>query len=752
MNFSDPGKVLATISAGDDAAWIQSENRRRINEAANGNPPLTDVECKQLNVRINVNWGEFPVAFAHARRQYDTAILGQRGYFTVSIPKAPPEKQTDWGVFITNEISSIMKAEEAYAHLKESQVAALVAHGIGPQMWYDKEDWLPQYIDIQDLRVPTDTEVSFRNLEWFAVRHRYTPGELVAKVWNKNGLKGWDQKSIAQILKTYKEINYGDVTYDWETNPEAMAELVKQNFGYYSSDAVPTISLWHFYYLESKKWYMCVVPDTAAIMNIKIDSFLYQNNSPIAEKLCYLLHVQFGDLNNKAPFLYHSVRSLGFLLMEPCFWTNITRCRLLQHAHESMNAWYRVTDPAGRARAQKIELFDRSIVPEGVSVVPQTERHQIDPNLIEQIMSQLKQLQNEASVSYTQQIDTGTQKEQTATETMANVQRVNAMMSGLLGRFFRREIYAYKEICRRLCLPDSMNEDAKKFQKACLDYGIPRQFLDVKMWDLDPDIPMGSGNPTMAVAEAQQMLQMRPMFDPTVQQEILHDVTAVFTGNVRKASRWVPLDKERSVSDAEQVAAFTFGVLMQGVPAPIKEGLSLVEQAQTLIGLLAAKVNIINGSGGMTDMPTIIGLQMVGNHIAQLLGMVSENPQEKERVKQFSDVLKDQMNYVKAFQQRLQQQMRKAGQPGNGEAAAAAQESMAKLQGQMQLQQAKAKATELNAEQKRRHKEVMFMSEQKRKDASTQAEIERQNARAVSEIGNRRLIAANQPKKKTNES
>ena len=162
-------------------------------------------------------------------------------------------------------------------------------------------------------------------------------------------------------------------------------------------------------------------------MNLSVST-----EGPIAPSWRQILHVQFGDLNNKAPFLYHSVRSLGFALFEPCYWTDFTRNRLLKHTLDQFNILLRITDPVDRARAQ-IQVFQNlGVVKPGVSIVPAAERHQIDAQLAEMALAMGKQLQQEASTAYTQNIDTGTQKEQTAFETGVKVQQTNAMLSGLM--------------------------------------------------------------------------------------------------------------------------------------------------------------------------------------------------------------------------------------------------------------------------------------------------------------------------------
>lgn len=739
--FKTAGDVLSVITATDDTSRIRGENRVKINNMANGVPSLTDSEAKQLGVRINVEWGEMAQLFAHARRQYENALFGMQYFFRVDLPNAPEAKRQEWSMYLTQQINRPMKKSAAYDHLKRSQIAQLVAHGIGPQNHCDADDWVPELIALEDLRVATDTETSFRNLEWYAVRRAYSVTELTNKVFGKNTLPGWNKPAIRKLLQSFKGSVIGEVPYDWDSDPEKMAELVKQNGGFYSSDALPTIQLWDFYYEKDGAWYLCVVPGSASMNGVSVEEFLYKSDKPQAEKLDHLLHCQFGDLSTKAPFLFWSVRSLGSLLIEPCFFLNLTRCRLLQHVHEDMNVWYRVNDPTGRARATKIDLFNMAVVPEGVSVVPRTERHSINGDLALTMLANITQLKNEAAVTYTQQLDTGTQKEQTATETMANVHRVNAMMEGLLSRFFRSETYAYHEIARRFCRKNSTNNDVQKFQRRCLQYGIPPQLLDVDQWDIEPETPMGNGNPTMAMAKANQLLQMRPMFNASAQQEILHQATVVFAGP-KQAARWAPVDGLADVTDAKQAAEFAFGTLMEGVMVQLKQGLSMLEQAQTLIGMMAGKVASIEQRGNMAEWSEVTGLRTVEQYVRGLVAMLGQDPAQKPVVKQIEDVLGKLMNSVKGFEQRLMEQQ----QQGNGQMDS---QAMAKIQANLMSAQVKAQTKEQSEAQKRQHKEISFQADEQRKTLQTMADIRREGMKAHAEVKNQAMRDAAQPAETT---
>jgi hypothetical protein len=721
-----------------------------------------------MGVRINISWGEGPVLAAHARRQYDNAVLGTQNYFRISLPNAPAKHEQTWSQFMTDKINRVMKRNDVYTCQLEYQAAAILGGGIGPMTWRGQYSWCPSFVRIGDLRVPTDTNTSLEEIGWFAERHSYTPGELARKVFGRNSVAGWNKPEIQKILHAYRDLNYENTSYDWNTSPERMADLYRQNGGFYSSDAMPTISLWHFFFQDDSDpmnpcWKMRVIPDWGdhVVMGVTGDKWLYTTNESCASKVEQMLHVQFGDFNSDPPFKYYSVRSLGFMLVEPCFYRNLTLCRQLQHLHEALNIMFRVSDPAGRMRAQKIQLFDRAILEEGVSIVAAAERHQVDSRLVDSVMAQLKQLQAEVGQSYTQSIDTGTAREQTAFETHAKLTAVNAMMSGLLGRWARKAISGYREIGRRFCLRDTKDDDAKKFQKDCDDFGIPKEFVNVEQWDIETEMPVGGGNPTLAMASAEQLMKVRPLHDSAGQQEILHIYDETIVG-AKMAERLVPLDKARDVTDSMRDAEFAFGTMMHGVPVRMKQGTSPIDEIETFLGLMAGVIARIEHQSNLATPSELAGLQNVGQFTGQLIQQLSQNPQEKQRVKQYGDVLGKLMNSVKGFAQRLQEAASKNGQSNLKESLGLQYKDFPpSIQRQVEAMLGFKPAMEVEAQvdpktaksmhsiatkeaghrQKQRNQQIAFRQEQLRKDAGTFAEIQRQNAKTATELRNQQAKA-----------
>jgi hypothetical protein len=743
MNFTEPSKVLDTLRAGDDVEFSRGANRVLINKAANNEPLMDEDEAERVGMKIYNRWGELMNALSSARRQYINNFMSSGTFFTIDLPKAPEEFRADWAGTITELLNDKLKEGDhalEYFELHCSRWGAVVCHGTGAVLWEDRYGWIPRYVAIEDFRVPTDTERSFRNLPWFGVRIAYTPGELSRKAFSKVQSKfKWDKDAVTALLRNVKECNttMAENNYNWDVEPEKFEELRKQNAGYWSGDAMPTINLWHFYHEdENGKWRLKVVPDdtsTSGDVSEANENFVCQSEGAIADNWRQLTHVQFGDLNNKAPFMFHSVRSLGFAMFEPCYWTDFTRCRMLQHTLDQFNILLRVTDPVDKARAQ-IQVFQNlGVVKPGVSFIPNNERWQVDAGLVESVLAQTKQLQAEASTAYTQSIDNGNQREQTAFETGVKVQQNNAMLSGLMLTAFTYEKFFGKEICRRFCLQNSDDEDVKDFQQACKKAGIPDEWLDIKKWRVEPTSPLGNGNSTMAMVEAQNALQLRPMLDPSAQAEALHDAAVQMVG-AKRAKRWVKMNPAVT-SDAANAAANAFPLMMLGLPPQIPEGLNPIQQIQTLLGLCGGYIAKIEQTTKIPAPPELIGLKNVAAYITKLVTGMKGDTGNEALYKQFAHDLSQLNNEIKKLEMAMNQAMQKNGQ-GNGVPAetqakiqAIAATTQAKLAGKQAETASKLKQKELADRQKMRHKDSAFVKEQQRKDVGTVAEIARTTAK-----------------------
>lgn len=694
----------------------------------NGDPPYTKQEETDNNIQINVNWKEGTVLLLEARQQLTNGLLTTGNFFTVRVPDAPPSKRDAIGATITRHANRMLKKSRPYLHTMRSTLASVVLHGKGALMWEDQYNPIPFHVGIEDLLIPTDTEVTLENLTHFAVRRRMTPGQLFRKTFAKgdNVDPGWKLDKVKQILNEYKPLQQNPNNHNWAEHPEKMTELWKQNANFYNSDAVPSVWAWDFYHQEEDSaepcWYRNIILDNDCAPGRIGDStnpiaFIYDSAKPFAGNLDQLLHIQFGDGNNKPPFLYHSTRGIGHLLYDVCQMQNRLRCQFLQKVFEDMMLLFRVKDPSDRSRLAKIYLgLNYGVMPDGLDFVKNDERYTLDPRLFEMASEGNKQLMGEAASSYKQGLDTSPNKEMTAREFSGRMAQVTKLTGSILSlAYFQRE-FQDREISRRLTIVNSPDFRVKRFQAACKEDGVPDKWMDSDRWDIEVERVLGAGNPQEEQFVAQGLMGIRPILNPQAQQRVTHKYVFALTHDPKEADFIAPLDAAPHVSDTVHDTELVFGTLMVGTPVTPKPGLNPVEVVSTMLNLMEATTNQINETGGLGTPQQVQGLQNAARYAGNFLQQLAQDKSAKPLVRKFGDQLGRVMNMVKAFAERQQEAASKQS-PQMDPAM------MAKLQGDMAMVQQKLSAREAQEQQKLQHREIEFRQKHSHQHADNMVDI-----------------------------
>lgn len=673
------------------ADYPRGLNRSRVNSLFNGDPPYSPQQAKENNLSVNVNFLESTRLGSDARRQLYNLLNKTENFFNAKLDRGTKHKRGDWSHIITKELNKILKKSLPYYEALQSSFASLVLHGIGPSVWTDKQHWLPDEKGVEDILIPANALRSMRHLPFFAVYQPFTALQLYRLTHGPRRDPGWNMPLADRAIKWCDEqITKSSIPYSEIYSPEKMQERLKEDSGLYASDAVPTIDCWDFYFYNDEKkvsgWNRRIVIDAnwdigAGGINYdrkpsmpdknKIGTsgeFLYDSGSrKYAEKREQIIHFQFGDLSAVAPFRYHSVRSLGFLLFAVCHLQNRLRCKFNDALFEHMLQYFRVRNLDDYERSLKINLVDKGYVDETVQFIPPTERWAINPNLVQMGLTHNRELIGESASGYTQDHDYGKeQTERTATEVMAQVQSTAALVSSALAQAARFQEPQYQEIARRFCIKNSKDADVRKFRVNVLKQGVPEELLDTECWEIVSEKILGGGNKILETAIAEKLLGVSQSLDPGPQRIVLRDYVLAVSDDPAKAEELVPYEPV-AVTDTVHDAQLSAATLMMGLPVAVKTGINHIEAIQALMGSMTAVIQKAQANGGMATQDQIAGLQNIAQHISEHIQILARDKAQKERVKEFSDDLGKLMNFVKAFAQRLQQQMEaQAQQNGNG--------------------------------------------------------------------------------------
>jgi hypothetical protein len=739
--------------------WPRARNRARLDELYNGFPPFTEEEQIQNRITTNVNFLEGLKILHDARRQFATAFNSSDQLFTVNVDAGPVYRKREWSAKITNTINRIIKRSRDYLNVRKSQFANTVLHGIGPTMWEDRERWCLYDLGVEDVLVPSNTLVSLRNLPFLAVYRQYTAAQLqdmtsgprVDPAWNLPLVKkaiSWVDEQARQLMGT---------TWPEVWSPEKLQERIKQDGGIYASDSAPTVDTFDVYFYDDDgkragwkrriildAWgspgyggaggvdYSDTKPPDSVPDKTYLDTrneFLYNpGNRVYADSLEQIIHFQFADASCVAPFRYHSVRSLGFLLYSVCHLQNRLRCKFNDHVFESLLQYFRVANPADAERAQKIDLVNFGVIPEGMDMIPANQRWQIQDAVIQQAMQLNRQTMADNSASFTQDFDFEKEKAgETATRTMAKVNATAALVGSMLNDAYNQAQFQYQEICRRFCIKNSKDPDVRKFRVECLKAGIPEEALNVERWDVQPVRVVGSGNKMLQVAMADKLMAIRPMVDPDAQKVIDRLYVLANSDDPALVQQIVP--ERRRISDSVHDAQTAVGTLLAGLPVSIEDGMNHKEYIEVWLASMATIIKKIQTRGNMATPDELTGLNNLAQHIGQHIQKLAEDKNEKANVKEYGDDLGKLMNEVKGFAQRLaEQQKQQQAQPQLDPKDAA------KIQATMLTARTKAQLAKESHAQRTAQRQIQFEQQVNQDAVKHKAELAKTDLEAAANI------------------
>ncbi len=714
--FSTPGDVLSVITTIENSMLPRSNDRAVMNALANGARPYSAQEESEFQIQVNANFLELFKIAQSGILQMNTALLDKERFAMFRCLKGDPNKRGEWTEALTNNIHKALKegrSGKRYATRMDDRNTALVGHGIGPFWFSNSYEWMPKFVALEDLLIPTDTPLDFDDeLGHFGINSWITAWQLYKMTQSEKRDPGWDKSMAMNILKGMVR-NNASFTPNYFDQPEKQESLWKQRSTYLNSDAIPKLKITTFYNqsADDGTWFRKVlVRENQGLPKeyIDPDKFLYTSDKKFADNIDQIIQIQFGDGAVVAPKKYRSVRGLFVLLYSVIELMNKLRCQVAQHVFANLVPLMRVENPTDRDRPRMVSLQPYGVVEQGVSFIPNDERHQIDARLVDGQMSEFRQLMSENSSSYVQDADTGTSQPQTLGEAQIKLQAANRIVASMLSGAYRQEGFLYEEILRRFFMPVSGDPAVIRFQEECKADGIPTELMESRCWKVEVTKAPGSGDQTLAVQEATALLQLSPQLDPTARRTIQRDYVAVITKNPEKANALVPQEAVK-VTPGRKAAEDVFGTLMNGVEVGLREGIEQQDYIAAMLASIDAVIAQIKATDNVGTQAQLIGLNTAMADAQKHLQLLENDPNEKAFVTAAGKEMGAMGNELKAFMQRQQEQADKSKVDPEAEAkihtdqiqaaqdmhiaeqknAQALQQSQQKFQQAMEQQQAK---------------------------------------------------------------
>jgi hypothetical protein len=725
----------------------RGENRAILQRLYNGNPPFDPDKMEENNRQINRNFLEGPNLLTQARRQWNNAMIKPGNYFSVKLDSGPVHKRRKWGHIITTGINRELKRCNAQTSQVRGTGAQLMLHGIGPTVFDNRKCPIPKCIPISSVMIPSETEIDMDNLSYIAFFREMTPAQLYGLTHGAKVDPGWNMKMVNQkIIEVRDQIQKEPNATAYQYMPERIEEMIKQDMGFWGSDAVPTIDYWDFYFREGEDgdgWYRRTILDWGVSEYSKDNpptfknAFLYTSeHRKFCNYLSEIFQCNFGDTSAVAPFRYHSVRSLGWMLWGVCDLQNRLRCQFSEAVFEQLMWFFRTSSLQEFNRVKKAMFTHFGAIPPGIAFVTANDRFKPDANLINLQLDQNRQLMSENAAAYTQ--PGKNEKEMSATEVMADMQSVNSMVMGILNLAYEYEKPKQVEQCRRFCIKNSPYAMVKRFRLYCLENEVPPEMLDHERWIVEPERVLGGGNKIMEIAQAGQLQGLRKNLGPDAQRKVDHIAIEVYTDDPALAEDLAPVEGEKKLSASAHDAQLATDRILRGLKFETSDDMIPEDYVKVWLGDLGTLVNKYVQAGGMANPEELAGLANLATHIHNELDAMASNKDDHERVKQYGEVLSKLTNYIKAFQQRQQQAAQAAARKNGQGRGGIDPKDMAKVQGMQMIAAAKAKNLSESHAQRASFKQVEFEQRQQREEREHRRDF-RQDAE------NRLLELAGQP-------
>ncbi len=775
MQFDDAQLVESICYQMRQSSWPRSRNRALINEVFNGFAPFTEEEVHENDIQANYNDLTATRKAHDARGQMYSAILKPGNYFRALADIGPKHSRSTHSETCTRHANRLMKRSMPYYELQRAKIAQAILHGIGPSVQNDRDHWRPRTASLEDILIPTGeaTELPMEHLPLFAIHKSLTAPQLIELTRGPNRDPAWQMPVVRASLKWVDEETAKLMTNNWPDNwtAEKWEERRKES-AYYGGDAVPTIEVYDFYWWaeNGKKsgWKRRMIidpwgtPDATSAKynptrkvggvfdskskNVK-GAFLYNPGDRIfASNKSEIVNFQFADLSAVAPFRYHAVRGLGWLLHDACVVQNRLTCKITESTFETLTMLMRVKSQEDVQRALKANLFTRGFVDENVTFIPASDRWQVNTGLVEFGWGKNREMIDQGSSSHSQNQDMSKGVEKGQLQIMAELNATTAMLSAGLLQYYQYQVYEYREIWRRLLnpSPNIVDPEVNLFQAACQRDGVPKSMLsDPLAWDIEPERVLGAGNKTLEMAIAGQLMAFRPLYDAGSQRKILRDVTLAITDDPARADELVP--EEPQVSDTVHDTELVFGSLMAGYHVTPKDGENAVEAAGTIIKQMGAKVQEIQQSGGVGTPADVKGMILAAGYASHYIKLLEADKNSKQVAADMNKQLSQIGNLIKAFQQR-QAEAQKAAAAQNG-AGGLTPEAKSKIAATEAMAQSKIKIGQQSHAEKTAQRRISFEEKFKQDEAKHKMTLHKEVIEHGMEVHQKEVEAASAKRK-----
>ena len=686
---SDARSMLYTLIDDDQ---ISSYRRAQIQGCIDGNPPYDDQQLKEMGQgdRINVNWGHAEAKVESAVIPYFDILTSVRNYAMVKTRHGKDMgKREEWSRIISEEFHRLLSRTNPN-FLAQHQIAhkQLVVHGQACMYWPDGTDFRARAIEPWELVVPRGASVDWSEWEFCYVLDDIYTEQLYRYIKDPEVAErgGWDVEQCQQAIMDAR-VDEQDQRRPWEWYQREL----KNGALYYSYAKSKVIKVAHMYVKE---------------YDGKISHYIFDRLNS-TQWLCARPHryEKFSNaftvfLNGVGNGFYHGVRGLGQKVYKYAEAMNRVNNALLEGVILQSAVMFQPTSAQDAEQLKTVQIGPYRILPPGLNI------QQVDMGKnLQSAMTTAAFFQGQEAddiSTFMPSISGGGGRKKGNKEIEIEIGEKSRLTNTRAEIYLQALDVHYRECYRRASNPNILEEDSGgleslRFQKACLDRGVPAAaLLDIECVKATRSIGQGSSAARMQAMEL--ISEYLPQLPESSRKRVINANISAIAGQTGEETFGIPEETKPDGNDMS-IASLENNAFMNG-------GQMLIDPDQNHFVHLTVHMQyagqvVQSLQGGQQDPRQADGImQGLIPHVLTHLKYMQEDPTRKEQFEelnqQASELMKIADQIARMAQDLAQKQAEAAQQQGPAQdprmmqAQAKIQLDQMKFQNDAQIKQAKA--------------------------------------------------------------
>lgn len=712
-----------------------------------GNPPFNQAKLRANSEawRSNFNTLTGKARHSQACAPYYDLFSDVPLYATMEAADGVPVEAAE---IVAQEWDRALKEWEDFEPRMQRLIYDFVGFGRGYMNWPQPRGWECWQVPFQNLLVPDGAKADPGKLETFIIIDSYPVHTLWEYIKDEKAAEaiGWDVAAVKDaILGAVPDL---PLTY---RNWMAVQQLLKDSDIYLGCRAA-TVQVGHVYVKEfDGTWTHAIVNRSLPVPQDKFLPPTQPGTAPGPQHYLFMARSGYSELKRAlAPFFFeigdgswNGLSGIGKDLFPHMQVYDRLKNKTVDGAFLRAGILLQAGQGSNLDDLSLMQVGGTTIIPDGLTVQSSTVMGDIASPMA--VAQDLARMTSENTGIYVAQVEQQSGNPRSATEASLIWQNATVLSSSAMKRFYGWLDRFYGELYRR-CVEDAlgpvtdgegrMQGLARAFAGRCVARGVMPQWLPGMRVMATRNTGHGS------VQQRQQAsafnLQLLPMLPESGKRAVLADAVAAYNG-FSAVKRYLPQEQPVPGNDEWQ-AVTENAVLKDGSPVLLTDGQDDITHLQAHLAAGSQAANLLAQSqaqGGPVDAGTVVPfLDAIGQHSAQHLQRLEQNPTKKQQAAILGDQWKQLAKVTDGLRAQAhadmanQQKARAISQGLDPETQVQAATAAAKVRLQGQKQQAKLVMDQQRHEQ-----------QQQLADASTAADIERQNAVAAADIRTKHIKA-----------